>query len=61
MRAGEARVQDTVAIKDGLAVEAVAPARSDPSARVSLGEHNASVPVPAIASNLKKFLAFAGP
>jgi manganese transport protein len=54
-------VRDTVAIKDGLAVEAVAPARSDASARVSLGEHNASVPVPAIASNLKKFLAFAGP
>jgi manganese transport protein len=30
-------------------------------ARASLGEHNSSVPVPALASNMKKFLAFAGP
>ncbi len=40
---------------------ALPPAAGAPAPRLSLGEHNASVPVPDSASVLRKLLAFAGP
>ncbi len=40
---------------------ALHPAAGAPSPRLSLGEHNASVPVPDSGSVLRKLLAFAGP